>query len=102
MMQMLNEQLKLLEQIHKEEDKQRDAKAREAKRQQEEREREERERASRDASGGSSGSSSTSAVDNSRGPVTFAPTLNVHGITDPVLLARQMAPMLEKMARLSR
>lgn len=101
-LQMLNEQLKLLEQIHKEEDKQRDAKAREAKRQQEEREREERERASRDASGGSSGSSSTSAVDNSRGPVTFSPTFNAYGITDPVLLARQMAPVFEKMARLTR
>lgn len=94
---LLQEQLKLLDQIFRKEEQQRQAREREGK-----------------GGGGGSGSGGGSSGGEGGGGGLAAPpaapasgglvslTLNAYGINDPVKLARMVAPELEKIARLAR
>lgn len=97
---LYREQLKLLQQIYKEEEKQRKAK----------KDKSASSSSSSSSGGGSSGSSSSASgsggisggsnTSSTSMPVTI--NLSVNGITDPVKLARQLEPELKKLDRLAR
>ena len=92
---MLQEQLKLLDQIFRKEEQQRKA-------------RERGEQGGQNAGGGGSGGGGVGAGGGiSTAPpapasITLNTTLNAHGINDPVKLARMIEPELAKLARLAR
>ena len=104
---MLDQQLKLLEQIHREEDKQRKAAAAEAKRQQRQQEREaqEREQAQQQEQTPTRQRTPTQQTTIPTPGVVGGPvniTVNANGINDPQKLARLIEPELARLGRLAR